>query len=1116
MSANYESLLPPDTPEEFESLCLDLWKELCSDPGAQKNGRRGQNQDGVDVFAQHEGKWVGVQCKRKDALLRSKVIPGELEQEVNAARKFEPKLGLFILATTGPRDASVQKRARELSDEHKHHGLFKVEVWSWEDIREQFTGHRELRRRILQKYYRHLREDLALEDPEPETKSIAAKVFISYSDQDKKWVQDWLLPRLENAGIQVHIDFRDFDVGVASVINMERAVEQCAKTIFILSPSWVESEFAQFECAMAQISDPMGLNKRMIPLMLQKCELPRRIRMLTYADFRNEGEREVQLERILNQIRTDIARLAPAKVEFPAIHKGRIDTTRLPKTRYQLFGRQDELERLREAWDSKKMNVVSLVAYGGTGKSVLVNKWLERMRWDNYRGAERVYGWSFFSQGTGQPVTSADQFISHALTWFGDSDPTKGSPWDKGERLATLVCKDRTLLVLDGLEPLQRGFGSDKGEIKDPALSVLVRQLAWANNGLCVITTRERVAELDHHPMTSQQIDLEQISKEAGRELLQADGVQGTDEELEAASEAFGNHALAVSLLAAYLQGIPGHHVSTATDIPDLDIPQAKGKDPRRVMEVFNSRFGDSPETQVLRIMGLFDRPADDQAIEAVKSPPPIPGLTDKLHDSTEGQWLHLVDELRDCRLLAPKNKHYPTIQDCHPLVREHFGEKLARENPDAWREAHRRLYEHLTKTTEHRPGTLAGLEPLYQAVAHGCLAGMHEEALYKVYVDRILRGTDGPDAVYSIKKLGAFGSDLAAVACFFERPWTVVSHRLSEAAQAWLLNQAFFSLRALGRLTEALGPMRAGLAMLVKDEDWKRAAQGASNLSELEVTLGRVDEAVQDAGRGVEYADRSGDAFWRMGLRTTRADALFQAGEEGKAAELFREAELMQAEDQPQYPLFYSLAGFRYCDLLLGSAERTAWKWIVVPKTKDPGLKTATAVCRAIKERANKALQIVLAGSRTLLDIGLNHLSLGRAALYEAILLKDSRPRTPDSRRESPESRLAEADCQLSEAVDGLRLAAQLDDLPRGLLCRALLRFVEGDADGCGADLDEAWQIAERGSMRLFMADVLLHRGRLFRDKAALAEARKLIEECGYHRRDGELADAEEALKDS
>ena len=63
------------------------------------------------------------------------------------------------------------------------------------------------------------------------------------------------------------------------------------------------------------------------------------------------------------------------------------------------------------------------------------------------RGAERVFGWSFYSQGAAEGrQVSADQFIAAALTWFGDEDPIKGSPWDKGERLAELIKQQRTLL----------------------------------------------------------------------------------------------------------------------------------------------------------------------------------------------------------------------------------------------------------------------------------------------------------------------------------------------------------------------------------------------------------------------------------------------------------------------------------------------------------------------------------------------------------------------------------------------------------------------------------------------------------------------------------------------
>ena len=70
--------------------------------------------------------------------------------------------------------------------------------------------------------------------------------------------------------------------------------------------------------------------------------------------------------------------------------------------------------------------------------------------------------------------------------------------------------------------------------------------------------------------------------------------------------------------------------------------------------------------------------------------------------------------------------------------------------------------------------------------------------------------------------------------------------------------------------------------------------------------------------------------------------------------------------------------------------------------------------------------------------------------------------------------------------------------------------------------DLDEAWEIAERGPMKLFMADIYLHRARLFfREKPYpwksaqedLVAAEKLIKTCGYHRRDQELADAKGAI---
>jgi hypothetical protein len=156
MSADIERWDPPNDPTAFESLCLDLWREIWNYPDPQKNGRSGQPQAGVDVCGQHEGKWAGVQCKQKDGLLWSKVTVKELEAEVEAAKQFNPPLESFILATTGPRDAKVQKRAREFIEKHKQKGLFSVVVWSWEDICDELYRRKDLQTRIAPTYWPRL------------------------------------------------------------------------------------------------------------------------------------------------------------------------------------------------------------------------------------------------------------------------------------------------------------------------------------------------------------------------------------------------------------------------------------------------------------------------------------------------------------------------------------------------------------------------------------------------------------------------------------------------------------------------------------------------------------------------------------------------------------------------------------------------------------------------------------------------------------------------------------------------------------------------------------------------------------------------------------------------
>ena len=165
--------------------------------------------------------------------------------------------------------------------------------------------------------------------------------------------------------------------------------------------------------------------------------------------------------------------------------------------------------------------------------------------------------------------------------------------------------------------------------------------------------------------------------------------------------------------------------------------------------------------------------------------------------------------------------------------------------------------------------------------------------------------------------------------------------------------------------------------------------------------------------------------------------------------------------------------------------------------------VKAAIKSCIEVERRAAQTLEWGEQVSASLLEIALDHLTLGRAGLYRAILEGGSFA-----------NQKSEYHSQVEAAVAGLRRAGQQQYVPLGLLTRAWLRYLEKDADGVRADLDEAFEIAERGPMPLYMADIHLDRARLFRDTAELKKARAMIEQCGYGRRNEELEAAEEAGK--
>lgn len=932
----------------------------------------------------------------------------------------------------------------------------------------------------------------------------ARRAFISHATADDGYVAE-LESFLRAAGLaEVFNDAASIRPDDAFWPAIQQGIADSELVVCVISAASSASDWVRREVEHAR-----SLGRRVIGLRIDDAPLPPHFAAVDVVNFRvgRSAEKRLDLSRIL--------RYAPE----------------------DLVGREAEKHLISDAWaralraEAGRPQLLTFVALGGEGKTSLVAKWaVDELLAKGWLGCETAFAWSFYSQGTrDQVAASSDAFLKAALDFFSNDDADRAfaaSPagaYEKGQRLARLVGSRRSLLILDGLEPLQYAPTAPTGsQLKDQGIAALLKGLAQQSQGLCLVTTRYSLPDLKaFRQSTAPEHELKRLSPEAGTHLLTTLGVQGPKQELQAAVEEVQGHALTLQLLGSWLRD--AHHGDIRqrqlVKLEEADAEE-QGGHAFRVMAAYETSFereGDPGRRALalLRLLGLFDRPVTADCFDALLQPPVIAGLTDPLLGLSTPQLNKTLSRLESARLLTVHREagsNNLLSLDAHPLLREYFARQLREEAPNAWRAAHGRLYQHLCSSTrEGDQPTLDNLLPLYQAIAHGCFGGLQREACNEVYATRIgLRDTH-----YAMKMLGAAGMQLSALVCFFDEPWRRVSPVLNELERCRMLSDAASALRALGRVTEALEPMRAARDAEIAQGDWRHAAGLAGNLSEIQMLLGELDLALAETAQAAKLADRSGHAFTRMSSRTTQACVLHQSGYTAEPDGQFLAVEQMMQELQG-YSYLYSLPGFQYTDLMLSSSECYVWRVGALDRILEAGdaAKHAHGL-GAVRQRAATALEIVLKNSRNPLDVGLSHLTLGRVALFNVLL-------TPFGSGPIDAVKACE---ELEDAVAALRRAGTQHYLPLGLLTRAWLRAITGPLtgpDSAQADLDEAWDIAERGPMRLHMADIHLYRARLFfreahypweSPEADLAAARELIERCGYGRRREELADAEAAL---
>jgi len=135
-----------------------------------------------------------------------------------------------------------------------------------------------------------------------QTDQYTYDVFVSYTDADGGWVEDELLPRITSAGLSLCTGQQDFRAGATRIGEIERLIVTSRKTVLVLTPAYLDDEWAESSNTMVQSLDPASRDRRFIPLLKEPCDLPLHIRHLIPVDFTEADDIDLNWQRLLKAL----------------------------------------------------------------------------------------------------------------------------------------------------------------------------------------------------------------------------------------------------------------------------------------------------------------------------------------------------------------------------------------------------------------------------------------------------------------------------------------------------------------------------------------------------------------------------------------------------------------------------------------------------------------------------------------------------------------------------------------------------------------------------------------------------------------------------------------------
>ncbi len=140
------------------------------------------------------------------------------------------------------------------------------------------------------------------------------KVFLSHSWKDKAFARK-LAEQLRLNGVEVWIDEAELRVGDSLIQKIGGAVNDADYIAVILSHSSVQSNWVQQELSMAMVRELSAQNVKILPILIEPCEIPPFLRDKLYADFTNPENFDSAFARVLKALEVS----KPTNVSTPSI-----------------------------------------------------------------------------------------------------------------------------------------------------------------------------------------------------------------------------------------------------------------------------------------------------------------------------------------------------------------------------------------------------------------------------------------------------------------------------------------------------------------------------------------------------------------------------------------------------------------------------------------------------------------------------------------------------------------------------------------------------------------------------------------------------------------------------